>query len=66
MCGLSGTDIAEAKRRFDSIGVALEADAQVGISVGFALLTTDDTADQLTERADADMLEVKAIHHSRE
>ena len=60
VCGLSGTDLAEAKRRFDSIGVALEADASVASVVGFAALSADDTADLLTERADAAMLEVKA------
>jgi len=64
VCGLSGTDLAEAGRRFDSIGVAIEADAHVGISVGLAALAEGDTADQLTKRADAAMLEVKAVHHS--
>jgi diguanylate cyclase (GGDEF)-like protein len=66
VCGLGGTDLAEAKRRFESIGVAIETDARVGISVGFAALTAGDTADELTERADAAMLEVKAEHHSRD
>jgi diguanylate cyclase (GGDEF)-like protein len=66
VCGLSGTDLAEAERRFDLIGAALAADASVGISVGFAALSADDTADLLTERADAAMLVVKAEHHARE
>jgi diguanylate cyclase (GGDEF)-like protein len=66
VCGLSGTDLAEAERRFDLIGKAIEADASVGISVGFAALSADDTADLLTERADAAMLVVKAKHHVRE
>ncbi|MDQ2964783.1 MAG: GGDEF domain-containing protein, partial [Chloroflexota bacterium] len=65
VCGLSGTDLAEAERRFDAISQTLEADASVGISVGFAALTVGDTAEELTERADAAMLEVKALHHSR-
>ncbi len=64
VCGLGGTDIIEARRRFESIGIAIEADAQVGISVGLAALAPDDTTDLLTERADAAMLEVKARHHS--
>ncbi len=64
VCGLTGADIAEAERRFASIGVAIEADARVGISVGLAALEAGDTADQLTERADAAMLAVKARHHS--
>jgi GGDEF domain-containing protein len=65
VCGLGGTDVAEAERRFESIGIAIEADARVGISVGLAALTIGETADQLTERADAAMLAVKARHHAR-
>ena len=65
VCGLSGTDLAEAARRFDTIADAIRADAGVGISVGMAALITDETADQLTERADAAMLKVKARHHAR-
>ena len=65
VCGLGGTDLAEAERRFDLIGVAIEADAGVGISVGLAELEPGDTADRLTERADAAMLTVKATHRSR-
>jgi diguanylate cyclase (GGDEF)-like protein len=64
VCGLSGTDLAEAQDRFDSIGEEIEAEAHVGISVGLAMLAIGDTADKLTERADAAMLKVKAAHHS--
>jgi len=32
--------------------------------VGLAALVPDDTPEQLTERADAAMLQVKAQHHS--
>ena len=64
VCGLGGTDVAEAEHRFESIGAAIREDAGVGISVGLVALTAGDTADQLTERADAAMLEVKAKHHS--
>ena len=63
VCGLGGTDIAEAKRRFEAIGRAIEEDVSVGISVGLAALAPDDTAERLTERADAAMLEIKARHH---
>jgi diguanylate cyclase (GGDEF)-like protein len=66
VCGIGGTDLEEAKRRFNQIGDAIEADARVGISVGLAALSIGDTADQLTERADAAMLEIKATHHSRQ
>jgi diguanylate cyclase (GGDEF)-like protein len=65
VCGLIGTDLQEAERRFDAIGEAIEEQAHVGISVGLAVLEAGDTADQLTERADAAMLAIKAEHHSR-
>jgi diguanylate cyclase (GGDEF)-like protein len=65
VCGLA-TDFLEAKRRFDLIRIAIEADTHVSISVGLAVLVAGDTVDALTERADAAMLEVKAEHHSRE
>ena len=65
VCGLGGTDRAEAARRFDTIAAAIQADAQVGISVGMAALTGDETPNQLIERADAAMLKVKARHRAR-
>jgi diguanylate cyclase (GGDEF)-like protein len=65
VCGLGGTDIAEARHRFQAIGVAIQAEAGVGISVGLVALAPGDDADRLTERADAAMLEVKALHHTR-
>jgi len=65
VCGLGGTDLAEAERRFETIAVAIEAEAGVGISVGLVALADGDTADELIERADAAMLAVKAVHHSR-
>ena len=65
VCGLGGTDLAEAERRFDLIGVAVEAGAGVGITVGFAALEPGDTADGLTERADAAMLGARAAHRAR-
>ncbi len=65
VCGLGGTDLAEAARRFDTIRAAIESDARVGISVGMAALMADETADQLIERADAAMLKVKARHRAR-
>ena len=64
VCGIGGTDLEEAERRFDAIAIAIEADARVGISVGLAALEEGDTPDQLTERADAAMLQVKETHHS--
>jgi diguanylate cyclase (GGDEF)-like protein len=64
VCGLAGTDRDEAERRFELIRLAVEADTGVGISVGFAELEPGDTADDLTERADAAMLGVKAAHRA--
>ena len=64
VCGLGGTGLPEAQRRFEAIGVAIEADARVGISVGLAELSAGETADELTRRADAAMLEVKARRRS--
>lgn len=65
VCGLSGTDLAQAEERFDAIGIAIESDTHVSISVGLAALAPGETAGQLTERADSAMLAVKAGHHSR-
>jgi diguanylate cyclase (GGDEF)-like protein len=65
VCGLGGADLAEAGRRFDLIGSAIEADAGVRISVGFAELEPGDTADGLTERADQAVLRVKGARRSR-
>ena len=64
VCGIGGTDLAEAERRFDLISDAIQEQAGVGISVEFAELESGDTADELTQRADEAMFEVKASHHS--
>jgi diguanylate cyclase (GGDEF)-like protein len=64
VCGLGGTDLAEAERRFEEIADAIQSDAGVGISVGMAMLEDGDSADDLTERADVVMLSVKALHHA--
>ena len=66
VCGLGGADLADAERQFASIEDAIETDARVGISVGLAALEEGDTADQLTERADVAMLQIKEAHHSRQ
>ncbi len=65
ICGLGGTDLVEARSRFKSIGRAIEAEAGVAVSVGLTALSADDTVDSLTERADAAMLQTKAIHRAR-
>jgi diguanylate cyclase (GGDEF)-like protein len=62
VCGVGGTNLAEARQRFDAIGSAIRTAARVGISVGLAELRVGETPDHLTERADAAMFEVKAEH----
>ncbi len=64
VCGLGGTDLADAKRRFELIAASIEKDRGAGISVGFANLAPGDSADDLIARADAAMLVVKARHHA--
>jgi diguanylate cyclase (GGDEF)-like protein len=65
VCGLGGTDAAEAAHRFEAIARVIVRDAGVGISVGLASLEAGDTSDQLTERADEAMLEVKKARPAR-
>jgi diguanylate cyclase (GGDEF)-like protein len=64
VCGLAGTDLAEATRRFNQISLAIRADAGVGISVGLAELAPGDTADGLMERADLAMLGIKTARQA--
>jgi diguanylate cyclase (GGDEF)-like protein len=64
VCGLGSTDMADAQRRFELIGVAVEAEAGVGISVGLAELVPGDTADGLTQRADEAMLAVRTARRA--
>ena len=63
VCGLGGTDLEEARRRFDSIAIDVSKAASVGISVGLAELEEGETPDQLTARADAALLEAKRNRH---
>ena len=56
MCGLAGTDLDEARRRFDSIAIEIKEAVGVGISVGLAELETNETAEQLTARAGTALL----------
>jgi diguanylate cyclase (GGDEF)-like protein/PAS domain S-box-containing protein len=59
VCGLSGTDLRDAERRFASIGRAVKTVVGVGVSVGLAALEADETLDQLMARADAALLAAK-------
>lgn len=66
VCGIGGTDLEEAERRFEAIDAAIEAEVHVSISVGLAEYTAGDNADRLTERADVAMLEGRAARQSAE
>jgi diguanylate cyclase (GGDEF)-like protein/PAS domain S-box-containing protein len=59
VCGLGGTDLRDAERRFASISRAVEAVVGVGVSVGLAALEPDETLEQLVDRADAALLVAK-------
>jgi diguanylate cyclase (GGDEF)-like protein len=59
VCGLGGVDHDVVARRFDVIDRSVEHDVGVGISVGLAAVSADETLDQLTARADADLLTAK-------
>jgi diguanylate cyclase (GGDEF)-like protein len=63
VCGLSNTDLAGARRRFDEISDALrEADDGASISVGLAALTPGDSLPELTARGDAALYRAKETH----
>ena len=66
VCVLAATDVAEAERRFASIAAAVEGEAGVAISVGFAALAPGDTPEGLTDRADTAMLDVKRLHKAND
>jgi diguanylate cyclase (GGDEF)-like protein len=62
VCGLGGTGLKEAQRRFAAIARAVTAGGGVGISVGLAELAEGETSGQLTARADAQLLAAKKRH----
>jgi diguanylate cyclase (GGDEF)-like protein len=59
VCGLGGADLGEVEHRFSLIARSVQDDVGVGFSVGLASLAADETLDQLTARADANLLRVK-------
>ena len=64
VCVLGGVDIAQAKHRFAAITAAIQAQARVTVSVGFATQADGDTPERIVGRADAAMLDVKRRHYS--
>jgi diguanylate cyclase (GGDEF)-like protein len=59
VCGISGVGIADVERRFRVIDAALRHELRVGISFGLAVLEGKESLDELTARADANLLEAK-------
>jgi diguanylate cyclase (GGDEF)-like protein len=59
VCGIGGVGIADVERRFGVIDAALRHELRVGISVGLAALEGAESLDELTARADANLLEAK-------
>jgi diguanylate cyclase (GGDEF)-like protein len=54
LCGLPGTDLAGAQRRFDAVARTLaEQNPGTSVSIGLAELATQDTLEALVARADA-------------
>jgi diguanylate cyclase (GGDEF)-like protein len=60
VCGLAGIVLPEAEARFDVVRAAIEAAAGVAVSVGLAALDESDTTDDIVDRADLAMLQIKA------
>jgi diguanylate cyclase (GGDEF)-like protein len=61
VCGLSGLDMAGARRRLTDVNAALAAAPEHGaVTVGIAQLATDDTLESVIGRADADLYRQRA------
>jgi diguanylate cyclase (GGDEF)-like protein len=63
VCALSGIDLDMGHRRFAEIGDLLLTDKAVSLSVGLVALERGDTLDDLSERGDAALFDVKHEHH---
>jgi diguanylate cyclase (GGDEF)-like protein len=66
VCGLGGISRSDAEVRFVAVAAALETVAGVAVSIGLAALGEGDTADDLVQRADLRMLQVKSRRRSRQ
>jgi GGDEF domain-containing protein len=61
LCAMSGATIEDARQRFGAVHTALAADPDpCEIKVGFAALAPEDSAAELTARADADLANRRA------
>jgi diguanylate cyclase (GGDEF)-like protein len=59
ICGIGGVELDEVEHRFETIDQSIRSSVGVGISVGLAELSPDETLDRLTARADAALLAAK-------
>ena len=59
VCGISDVELGEAVERFRGINASLEREVGCRVSVGLASWQAGETADELTARADAALLEAK-------
>ena len=64
VCGLGGMSLEDAGRRFELIDRLVQAEVGTGTSVGLAALRGDETLEELTARADADLLAAKRRRHA--
>ena len=63
VCGIASIDPGEVQHRIGVMDQSLRNATGVGITAGLAQLTSNESIDELTERADAALIEAK---HSRE
>jgi diguanylate cyclase (GGDEF)-like protein len=61
LCGIGGADAREVERRLAGTERSLHADTGASFSVGLAVLAPGETLEQLTARADARLLDAKAL-----
>ena len=59
VCGISSIDPSEVQHRIGVIDQSLRHATGVGITAGLASLTSNESLDELTERADAALIEAK-------
>ena len=65
ICGISSIDPGEAQHRIGVIDQSLRNATGVGITAGLASLTSNESLEELTERADAALIEAKRNRSSR-
>ncbi len=59
VCGIASIDTDEVQHRIGVIDQSLRSSTGVGVTAGLAMLTADESLEELTARADAALLEAK-------